>query len=125
MAAFPPSSLPQGRKFTDLMEKAAIECPLCHNKHHGLTKCVYGLRVGYVTKHNPEKAKTHIKSLDLGKGHRAKPSKNPSASLAQAAPPSPPSKPAPQSPLSYPPLPTQSIPEDVDKFIAAAAEAME
>ena len=59
------------------MEKFAMECPLCHNKHHYLTKCGYGLRAGYVTKHNLEKAKTQIKALDLGKVFRVKPGKNP------------------------------------------------
>ena len=63
------------------MEKAATECPLCHNKHHGLTKCGYGLRAGYVAEHSPEKAKTQLEELDLGKGRRAKPGKNPLASL--------------------------------------------
>ena len=111
-----------------LMEKAATACPLCHNKRHGLIKCGYGLRAGYVTKHNPEKAKARLETLDLGKGRRAKPHKNPSASLDQATPPAPPSQPAPQaahqSRPSSPPPPIQSISENVDKVIAvAAAEA--
>ena len=50
------------------MEKAATECSLCHNKHHGLTNCGYGLHVVYVTKHNLEKAKTQLEALNLGKG---------------------------------------------------------
>ena len=64
-------------KFTPLMEKAATKCPLCHNKHHGVTKFGYGLCAGYVTKHNSEKAKTQLEALNLGKGRRAKPGKNP------------------------------------------------
>ena len=40
------------------MEKANMVCPLCHNKHHGLTKCGYDIRAFYITKHNQEKAKT-------------------------------------------------------------------
>ena len=111
-----------------LMEKAATACPLCHNKRHGLIKCGYGLRAGYVTKHNPEKAKARLETLDLSKGRRAKPDNNPSARLSQATSPAPPSQPAPQaapqaSPSSPPP-PTQSISEDVDEVIAASAEAM-
>ena len=107
------------------MEKAAMAYPLCHNKHHGLIKCGYGLCTGYFTKHNPEKAKTQIKALELGNGCHAKLVKNPSASLTQATPPAPPSQPAPQYPPSSPPPPTYSIFEDVDEVIAAVAEAME
>ena len=77
VSTFPPSNPPPGRKFTALMEKAATACPLCHKKNHGLIKCGYGLRAGYVTKHNLEKAKTQIKALDLGKVFRIKPGKNP------------------------------------------------
>ena len=111
-----------------LMEKAATACPLCHNKRHGLIKCGYGLFADYVTKHNPEKAKARLETLDLSKGRRAKPDNKPSARLSQATPPAPPSQPAPQaapqaSPSSPPPL-TQSISEDVDEVIAASAEAM-
>ena len=122
--AFRPSRPPQVRKATALMEKAAMTCPLCHNKYHGPKKCGYGLRAGYVTKHNMEKAKTQLKVLDLGKGSRAKLGKNPSASVSQAPPLAPSSKAAPQARPSFPPSPTQSIPEDMDEFIAMAAEAM-
>ena len=68
VSTFPLLRPPLGRKVTASMEKAAMACPLCHNKHHGLTKCGYGLRAGYVTKHNPEKAKTQLEALNLGKG---------------------------------------------------------
>ena len=74
---FPPSRAPPGREVTSIMKKAATACPLCHNKHHGLTNCIYSLHAGYVTQHNPEKSKTQIEALDLGKGRHAKPGKNP------------------------------------------------
>ena len=107
------------------MEKAATACPLCHNRHHGLLKCGYRLHTVYVTEHNPEKAKTQLEALDPGKGRREKPGKKPSASLAQATPPDTPSRPAPKSPTSSTRLPIQRISEDVDKVVAAVAEAME
>ena len=77
VSTFPPSRPPSGRKVTALMENSAMTYPLCHNKHHGLIKCGYGLCAGYATKHYPEKAKARIKTLNLGKGRCAKPNKNP------------------------------------------------
>ena len=53
VSIFPPLRPPSGMKFTALTENSAMAFPLYHNKHHVLTKCIYGLRVGYVTKHNP------------------------------------------------------------------------
>ena len=85
VSTLPPSIPSQGRKVTALTEKAATACPLCHNKHHGLTKRGYVLCAGYATKHKQEKANAQIEALELGKGRRAKPGKNPLASLAQAA----------------------------------------
>ena len=35
--------------------------------------------MGYVTKHNPEKAKTQLEALDLGKGRRSNPGKHPTS----------------------------------------------
>ena len=77
VSTFSSSIPPPGRKVTDLTEKAVPEFSLCHNKQHGLKKCGYSLRVVYVSKHKPEKAKTQLEALNLGKGRHAKPNKNP------------------------------------------------
>ena len=49
VSTFPPSRPPPGREVTDLTEKSATACALCHNKHYGLKNGGYGLRAGYVT----------------------------------------------------------------------------
>ena len=47
------------------MEKAVTECPLCHNKRHGLDKRGYAFRAGFVCTHNPEEAATKLAVLIL------------------------------------------------------------
>ena len=53
-SVFPPAKPPPGHKITAIMEKAATECPLWHNKRHGLDKFGYAFRAGFVCTHNLE-----------------------------------------------------------------------
>ena len=68
---YPPKLYPRHSKLiTAQLVKAAKEYPLCF-KPHPFIKCGFGLRAGYITKHNPTKAKVKLDGLDLkdGKNH--------------------------------------------------------
>ena len=89
---FPPVKPPCSHKSTALVDKAASKCPMCHNKHHGLAKCGFTLRTGFVCQHKSDKAAKQLVALNLG----GRPSKlaagnRPSANLTRApsAPPLP------------------------------------
>ena len=47
------------------MSKAATEWPICFQAHP-FVKCGYGLRGGFITEHDPKKAKTKLVDLGLG-----------------------------------------------------------
>ena len=109
------------------MEKVAAKCPMCHNKRHGLDKCGYAFRAGFVCTHNPEKAAAQLAALNLGRRQPAKTAdERPSASLARASPapppPNPPSRPAPAlAPPQLPPQPPTASSDVTEAEVRAAA----
>ena len=123
--AFPPARPPPGHKVTALMAKAAAECPLCHQKHHGLAKCGYALRAGYVCQHKPAEAATQLAALNLGGGRNAATTQpageHPSASVARTSPAPPPPAPSPPPPASAPVPPKPQMADTADAEVQAAA----
>ena len=126
---FPPARPPPGHKVTALMAKASTECPLCHQKHHGLATCGYALRAGYVCQHKPMEVATQLTALNLGGGRSAAATQpageHPSASITRASPASPPPVPSPPTPTPAPAPPKPLLASTVDTDVqAAAAEIM-
>ena len=89
-SAYPPESAPPGQFVTAVCKNADSACPVCHKKSHGVCRCGFLLRAGYVVVKDPARAAELCKEYGLGSSRRGDGGgrgKGPRASQATASPP--------------------------------------
>ena len=113
---FPPMGLVKKQ-----MAKGKTECPICF-RVHPFTECGKALEAGYITEHNPKKAKAKFVALGLKGPRENQFGKHRTASSASAFSPALPPPPASHSLPPPPSPPSQAPSEDDDASVVEGGE---